>query len=300
MLLILAFLCLAGALALVGQHLTAPQRERQASMRRAREYAYADDQPAATPLFQRLSDRYGERLARIAVRLDPRATDERIGMRLIASGLARTFTPTSLLATQVVLASAGVVLGGLVGVLAGSSVESVGLALAFGAVAYLGVDAYVTLRIRARREEMRRELPEALDILAVSVEAGLGFEGALAKLTEHKEGPLTEQFGLVLSELGIGESRSHSLRRMADRVDIPELTAVVGSLIQSEQLGTPLGRVLKTQASESRHRRRLAAEERAAKAPVKMVLPTGVFIFPAIMIVIIAPAMITIFRSFGS
>jgi tight adherence protein C len=146
---------------------------------------------------------------------------------------------------------------------------------------------------------MRRELPDALDILAVSVEAGLGFDGALAKLSEHKDGPLVEQFELVLSELGIGESRAASLRRMSDRVEIAELTSVVSSLIQSEQLGTPLGRVLRTQASESRQRRRIAAEERAAKAPVKMVVPTGLFIFPSVFIVIIAPAMITIFHAFS-
>ena len=138
-----------------------------------------------------------------------------------------------------------------------------------------------------------------LDILAVSVEAGLGFDGALAKLGEHKDGPLVEQFELVLSELGIGESRAHALRRMSDRVDIPELTAVTTSLIQSEQLGTPLGNVLRTQASESRQRRRIAAEEQATKAPVKMVLPTGVFIFPVIVIALIAPAIITIGHAFS-
>jgi tight adherence protein C len=146
---------------------------------------------------------------------------------------------------------------------------------------------------------MRRELPDALDVLAVSVEAGLGFDGALAKLSEHKSGPLVEQFELVLSELSIGENRATSLRRMAERVDIPEPSSVVSSLVQSEQLGTPLGRVLRTQASESRQRRRIAAEERAAKAPVKMVLPTGLFIFPSVFIVIIGPALIAIFSAFS-
>lgn len=300
MLLVLAFLCLAGALAVVGQLLTAPKRDRQSSLRRARAYALPGAAERVDPLLQRLSDRYGERLARFAIRFDPRANEERIGMRLVASGLARTFSPTELLAAEVVLGAVGVILGGLVGALAGSSLEAVALALAFGAVGYLSLDVLITLRTRVRREQMRRELPDALDILAVSVEAGLGFDGALAKLSEHKDGPLVEQFELVLSELGIGESRAASLRRMSDRVDIPELTAVVSSLIQSEQLGTPLGRVLRTQASESRQRRRIAAEERAAKAPVKMVLPTGIFIFPSVFIVIIAPAMITIFSAFSA
>jgi len=296
--LVLAFLCLAGALALVGQLLTAPKRERQESLRRARAYTELDGDPPADPLLQRLSARYGERLARLALRLDPRATEERIGMRLVASGLARTLSPIEFLAAEVVLGAVGVVLGAFIGVRAGSSLEAVVLAVAFGAAGYLALDAFVTVRTKARRDEMRRELPDALDVLAVSVEAGLGFDGALAKLSEHKTGPLVEQFELVLNELGIGESRATSLRRMADRVDIPELSSVVSSLIQSEQLGTPLGRVLRTQSTESRQRRRIAAEERAMKAPVKMVLPTGLFIFPSMFIVIIGPALITIFDAF--
>lgn len=299
MLLVLAFICLAACLALVGQALTAPRRDRQSSLRRARAYSLPDGHDRVDPLYQRLSARYGDRLARIAVRFDPRAGEEKIGMRLVASGLARTFSPTEFVAAEVVLGGAGVVLGGLLGVLAGSSTKAVVLALAFGALGYFALDGLVTVRTRSRREVMRRELPDALDILAVSVEAGLGFDGALAKLGEHKDGPLAEQFALVLSELAMGDGRAQSLRRMSDRVDIPELTSVTNSLIQSEQLGTPLGQVLRTQASESRQRRRLAAEEQATKAPVKMVLPTGIFIFPAIFIALIAPAVITIGQAFS-
>ena len=128
----------------------------------------------------------------------------------------------------------------------------------------------------------------------MSVEAGLSFDGALAKLAEHKEGALVEQFQLVLSELAIGENRSYALRKMAERLDIPELTAAVTALIQSEQLGSPLAKILRTQATEARNRRRVAAEERAMKAPVKMVIPIGIFIFPSVFIIIIAPALITI------
>ena len=299
MLLVLAFICLSGALALVGQLVTTPKRERQASLRRARAYTDPDGRPHVDPLLEKLSARYGTGLARIAVRLDPRATDERVGLKLVASGLARTFSPTEFLAAKVVLSGCSVILGGLIGTLAGSPGKAVLLAAAFGLVGFFVLDIVVTSRMRSRREEMRRDLPDALDVLAVSVEAGLGFDGALAKLGEHKTGPLVEQFELVLNELGIGESRSYALRRMSDRVDIPELTSVVSALIQSEQLGTPLGRILRTQAAESRQRRRIAAEERAMKAPVKMIVPTGLFIFPAMFIVIIAPAMIQIFHAFS-
>ena len=197
MLLVLAFLCLAGALALVGQMLTASKRDRQASLRRAQSYSVPGQDVRVDARFKRLSARHGDRLARFAIRFDPRAEEERIGLRLVASGLARTFSPTEFLAAEVVLGAAGVVLGGLLGVLAGSSTKAVILALVLGALGYVVLDVLVTLRTRARRDQMRRELPDALDILAVSVEAGLGFDGAIAKLSEHKGGPLVEQFELV-------------------------------------------------------------------------------------------------------
>ena len=145
---------------------------------------------------------------------------------------------------------------------------------------------------------MRQELPDSLDVLAVSVEGGLGFDAALARLGEHLEGPLVEEFLLVLAELRIGESRSKALRKMAERVEIPELTSVVNSLIQAEQLGSPLGRMLRIQAEESRNRRQIAAEERAMKAPVKMLVPTAVFIFPAMFVVILGPALLKLNEAF--
>ena len=294
MLLILAFVLLAGALTIAGQALSAPKRARQASLRRASAYSAVEEVNPHTPMLDRLNDRYGTGLARLAGRLDPRATEERIGFKLVTAGLARSISPTGFLATKVVLGGLGIVLGAFVGVLAGGAGKTLIAAIALGLGGFFAPDLVITSRTRRRREEMRRELPDALDILAVSVEAGLGFEAALAKLNEHMEGPLVEEFALVLAELRIGESRGNALRKMAERADIPELTTVVGSLIQAEQLGSPLGRMLRVQAQESRFRRQMSAEERAMKAPVKMIVPTAVFIFPALFIVIIAPAMITI------
>jgi tight adherence protein C len=298
MLLVLAFVCLAGALTLAAQALLAPSRDRATALRRARTFSQAPVSSLRDPLLEKLSARYGERLARVAVKVDPRATEERVGLKLVAAGMARTFSPTEFLAAKVVLATAGVIVGGLLGTAAQSTARAVLLAVVLGLAGFFVLDVVATHRARARREQMRMDLPDVLDILAVSVEAGLSFDGALAKLSEHKQGPLVEQFQLVLSELAIGENRSYALRRMADRLDIQELTAVVTALIQSEQLGSPLGKMLRTQATEARQRRRVAAEERAMKAPVKMVLPIGIFIFPSVFIVIIAPALITIVDAF--
>ena len=298
MLLLLAFLCLASALTLAGRALTVGNRERADSVRRARAFSDAPVSSLRDPVFERLSARYGERLARVALKLDPRATEERVGLKLVAAGMARTFSPTEFLAAKVVLAAGGAVFGALLGTLANSAARAFVLGAVFAVVGFILLDLVANHRARSRREQMRADLPDVLDILAVSVEAGLSFDAALAKLSDHKQGPLVEQFQLVLSELAIGENRSYALRKMADRLDIPELTAVVTALIQSEQLGTPLGKILRTQASEARARRRVAAEERAMKAPVKMVLPIGLFIFPSVFIVIIAPAVITIANAF--
>jgi tight adherence protein C len=296
-LLLLAFVCLAGALVIVGQLVTKPARARQASLRRAQAYTETEV-TGADPLFERLNDRYAGRLARFAGRLDRRATEDRIGFKLVSAGLAKTVSPIGFLASKVVFGALGVGLGMVLGAITGSPLRALLFGAAGGALGFFGPDVVVTSRTRKRREEMRRELPDSLDVLAVSVEAGLGFDAALARLGAYLEGPLVEEFLLVLAELRVGESRSNALHKMADRVDIPELTAVVSSLIQAEQLGSPLGRMLRVQAHESRNRRQVAAEERAMKAPVKMLLPTAIFIFPAMFVVILGPAFMKIGEAF--
>ena len=159
-------------------------------------------------------------------------------------------------------------------------------------------DVVVTFRTRTRKEILRAELPDALDLLAVSVEAGLGFDGAISKLTEHMDGPLADEFALALGEMRIGESRQNALTKMMQRVSTPELSAFVRAIIQADQLGISLGRILKVQAADTRQRRQLAAEERAMKAPIKMLFPTVIFVFPAMFIVILGPAFMNLSELF--
>ena len=154
------------------------------------------------------------------------------------------------------------------------------------------------MKAKGRREKIRADLPDALDLLAVSVEAGLGFDGAIAKLTEHMEGPLAEEFGLTLGEMRIGESRADALKRMSERVDAPELSSFTRAIIQADQLGTSLGRILRVQAADTRMRRQAAAEERAMKAPIKMLFPTVLFIFPAMFLIILGPAFLNLEKIF--
>jgi tight adherence protein C len=163
------------------------------------------------------------------------------------------------------------------------------LGLCLGFLGFLGPDVYVNGKIRDRQERVLAALPDALDLLAVSVEAGLGFDGAVSKLVDYMEGPLIDEFALTLNEMRIGESRIEALKRMAARVDVPELSAFIRAVVQADQLGTSIAGILRVQAADARTRRQFAAEEKAMKAPIKMLVPTALFIFPALFIVILGP-----------
>jgi tight adherence protein C len=258
--------------------------------------------PSGTPqegFRERLVAPIGEWLARWALRVNPRTTTDSVAIRLMASGLSRRISPTGFLAAKGVFALGGIFLGSMVG--SAHSLAGVIMgALFLGAIGFLGPDYALTLKARGRKERVRADLPDALDLLAVSVEAGLGFDAALAKLNEHMEGPLGEEFGLTLSEMRIGESRSEALKRLSERVDAQELSAFTRALIQADQLGTSLGRILRVQAADARLRRQAAAEERAMKAPIKMLFPTVLFIFPAMFLVILGPAILNVQKLFGA
>jgi tight adherence protein C len=157
---------------------------------------------------------------------------------------------------------------------------------------------YLGMRTRSRKEDIKAQMPDILDLLCVSVEAGLGFDAALGKVSEKMNGPLVEEVSIMLHEMRIGESRAQALKNFADRLELAETTSFARSIIQADQLGISLGRILRVQASDMRNRRQMAAEEKAMKAPVKMLFPTVVFIFPAMFVVVIGPAMLAILEVF--
>jgi tight adherence protein C len=299
MLLFLAFLCLAGAVFLIGEVATLPSRERERSIRRASNYGFVR---VASPLDakrfrERAMEPLRESMARWVLKVNPRTSMESISLRLLGAGLGRRISPTGFLAAKGGFAVAGALLGVLFSSMAGSAT---GLLFTVGLAAggFFAPDYFVNLKARARRERIKADLPDALDLLAVSVEAGLGFDGAIAKITEHMEGPLADEFSLTLGEMRIGESRQDALKRLSERVDAPELSSFTRAIIQADQLGTSLGRILRVQAADSRLRRQAAAEEKAMKAPIKMLFPTVLFIFPAIFLVILGPAFMNIEKVF--
>lgn len=158
---------------------------------------------------------------------------------------------------------------------------------------------YLVMRRRRREEEIEKTLPDTLDLLTVSVEAGLGFDGAMLKVAEKSKGILASEFHRLIKENRMGKNRRDSLRDMASRLGNENITAFTGSIIQAEQLGISFANVLRLQAEQVRRRRRQRIEEAAMKAPVKMLIPLVLFIFPTIFIVLLGPAalqIITIFQ----
>jgi tight adherence protein C len=301
MILLLAATMIGVAAYFLGEVVTQPSQERRRAVRRAAEYGRLRTAVAG---LERL--RFHERviapaaasLARIVLRLSPRLTTEAIAARLLEAGLGRRFTPTMFLAAK----GAGALLGGFIGLLAGGSAGGAAMGFVFALLAAVGgfvaPGFLVGVRTRKRREAIRAQLPDALDLLAVSVEAGLGFDGAVDKLTEHMEGALKEEFSLTLGEIRIGEARHDALKKLAERTGAPEVASFSRAIIQADQLGISLGRILRVQAADSRLKRQAIAEERAMKSPIKMLFPTVLFIFPAMFIVILGPALLNLSKIF--
>jgi tight adherence protein C len=159
---------------------------------------------------------------------------------------------------------------------------------------YMFPDYYLKSKTAKRQEDVRRSLPNALDLLTISVEAGLGFDQALYKVSGSIKGVLGEEFKRTMREMEIGVARKDALRNLCKRTDVGELNAFVFSIIQADIFGISIGKVLRIQAGEMRIKRKQIAEEKGMKAPVKLVFPTILFLFPALLIIVIGPAAIRI------
>jgi tight adherence protein C len=183
--------------------------------------------------------------------------------------------------------------------LLGSPVIGLLLVVVGAAVGYIAPEFWLGRKIKARSLAMVLQLPDALDLLTISVEAGLGFDAALAKCVEKMEGPLVDEFRQALAEVRMGRVRREALRDVATRADAQPVSNFVGAIVQAEQLGVPIAKVLQIQSNQLRIERRQRAEEAAAKAPVKMLFPMVGCIFPTIFIVILGPAVVTIMSGPG-
>lgn len=204
----------------------------------------------------------------------------------------------------VALKMLGLITGFLVGLclpllLDAGALPAIGIPIALCVVGYFGPDLALYQLAYNRREQIRRELPDALDLLTISVEAGLSFDAALSQVARNTSGPLAEEFFRVLQEMQIGLSRSEAMRALGERTDLSELKGFITAMVQADSFGIPIASVLRVQAHEMRVKRSQRAEELAQKVPVKILFPLIFCILPALFVVVLGPAAITIVNSFS-
>ncbi len=235
-----------------------------------------------------------EKFGHLFMRFTPQGWAERANHRLVVAGWYPRVDANSWAAARVLSAAAGVVLA-----LVSQSFVNGGMTrlLVFGlmlAVGFLGPDAVLSHRIDDRRAAIERDLPDVIDLLVISVEAGLGFEGALGRVVQNVPGELSDEFSRMLQETRVGVSRHEAMRSLANRTDVEDLNSFIMAMNQADAFGVSISRMLRVQADEMRVRRRQRAQERAFAAPVKMVFPLVLCIFPSLFVVLLGPAVIQI------
>ncbi|MBO8126922.1 MAG: type II secretion system F family protein [Firmicutes bacterium] len=257
------------------------------------------EQVLSAPVYVRLFKPALAKVAQLAARLTPKEHKEKLRSRLLMAGNPGNLQVQDYLAVKTILTVGLPLVTYFLSV--GAVPEKALLLTAFaGVFAFVVPDLVLKSRVEKRQKAIQKSLPDVLDLLTVSVEAGLGFDSALAKVTEKMRGPLVDEFSRTLQEIRLGKPRRTALRDLADRVRVDELSTFVTALIQADQLGVSIGNVLRVQSEQMRYKRRQKAEETAMKAPVKMLFPMIIFIFPTIFIILLGPAAIRVMKTFSN
>jgi tight adherence protein C len=232
-------------------------------------------------------------------RLTPLDLYGRVNRLIVLAGNPPSLTAERIVAFKIVFA--------IVGLVAGIAVSSflpfkgilIVMAVAvFALIGYTAPSAAVAARASKRQKEIRKALSDTMDLLTISVEAGLGFDAALGQVVRNVPGPLSEEISRMLQEMQIGVSRTEALRHLTDRTEVPELDGFVLSMIQADKYGVGVAKVLRAQATELRQKRRQRAEETAQKVPLKLLFPMIFMVLPAMFIVILGPGIIKIYEAF--
>jgi tight adherence protein C len=253
----------------------------------------------SAPFTERVVYPIARKLGELTMKFTPQNWLTSISRKLELSGATKT-DPTMFLARQFV---AAIAFGGgtfLLLNLAATSMTGGMIFLYSILMTILGFffpQYSLSRKITNRQKSVRRSLPDALDLLTICVEAGLGFDAAMAKVAQKWDSQLSAAFARVLQEIQLGKLRREALRSMAENIEVTELTSFVAAVVQSEQLGVSMARVLRIQADQMRVKRRQLAEEEAHKAPIKMLIPMVFLIFPSLLIVLLAPAALQIIQS---
>lgn len=245
------------------------------------------------PFQERILFPVARKLGEVAVRFTPQNALHSISRKLELAGSPAQLDPTLFLSMQFFGA---VGFGGLIFMVfsikenPGPLSETLMYALGFGLLGFYFPQLWLGSKIARRQKNIRKAMPDALDLLTICVEAGLGFDAALAKVSQKWNTELSLAFMRVIQEIQLGKLRREALRDMAERIGLAEMTSFVAAIIQSEQLGVSMAKVLHIQSDQMRMKRRQLAEEEAHKAPLKMLIPMALLTFPALMVVLMTPA----------
>jgi tight adherence protein C len=252
------------------------------------------------PLSERTLKPIIQGLSGLARRFYPANAVQGLSVKLRRAGMETTSTEFFLGVKVFASLVAAVAISAIVNLITGELLQTILGGLGGLVVGFMAPDFYLSSKAGGRGNAILDQLPDALDLLTISVEAGLGFDAAIVKVTEKSKGPLSEEFKRAAGEQRVGKSRQESLRGISERVDVKELKNFISAIIQADQLGVSMSKVLRIQSEQLRMERRQRAEEKAARAPILIMLPTVGCIFPSLFIVILAPAALSAMSSCSS
>jgi len=243
---------------------------------------------------------FQQKASRLAKRLSGADAPERIRLKLDIAGNPLGWTVERVQAGKVLGAIAMFMLSVAFTTVLGFGFSArVMIIIGATVVGWLGPNLYLYQKTYDRSNRMRRDLPDAIDLMTISVESGLAFDAAVQQVAKNTEGPLADEFSRVLREMQIGKGRAEALRSLADRTNVDDLKGFVTSMVQADSFGIPIAAVLRIQSSEMRVKRRQAAEEKAQKVPVKITVPLIFCILPCLFIAVMGPAVLHIMDSFA-
>jgi len=282
-----------------------PQQESDALLKRLEELASKEESASieeiemALPFTERVIYPFLRLIGERASRNTKKNVLNDIERKIILAGKTNSFDASLFLSTRFIVMIIFAVFTFVMAkftILNQSYTQSIVYALLAGLLGYNFPILWLNGEVKKRQHAIRRQMPDSLDLLTICVEAGLGFDAAMARVASKWDNELSQSFAIAIKEMQLGKIRREALKSMAERIDIPEMTSFVAALIQSEQLGVSLSKVLHIQSEQMRVVRRQTAEEKAHGAPVKMLLPMMGLIFPSIFIVILTPAVLKFMR----
>jgi tight adherence protein C len=306
--LVLATACVFGAVVLIGVFFDLNQSERRRAVRLLESQVAGTTSENVNLREQHLSESFTRRIfvpviagaSKVARRVTPIDARDRVARKLLIAGSPTGWDAERLLAFKIIGFSGGIVLGLFLTTLIGDVTPFIRIVLV-GLLAFVGFmvpDSMLSRRVGERQKEILRTLSDTLDLLTISVEAGLSLNAAIAQVVQNVPGVLSSEFARMLQEIQLGVPRADAFRNLAERTDVDELNAFALAMIQADVFGVSIASVLRTQARQLRIKRRQRAEAKAQQTPVKIVFPLILCILPALFVVIVGPGAIRIWESF--